>query len=59
MNVTKQEFRNISLGYIWDKDMSYEEFFEVNRNVSFEDAYEMYELINERYIEFVYGETKD
>jgi len=53
-NLTEKELSNISLGYQWDKDMSYEDFLNANRTVTREEGFELYELINERYIEKAY-----
>jgi hypothetical protein len=57
--LTEKELSDISLGYQWNKDMSYEDFLNVNRTVTREEGFELYELINERYIEKAYEQSKD
>lgn len=58
-NLTEKELSDISLGYQWNKDMSYEDFLRDNRTVTREEGFELYELINERYIEKAYGTNED
>jgi len=52
--LTEKELKTISLGYNWNRDMSYDDFVNSNKNITYQDGYEMYELIEKRYIEYVY-----
>jgi hypothetical protein len=57
-DLTEKELSKISLGFNWTPNMSYEEFVEKNFRVNFTTEFEMYEKINERYIQYVY-ENRD
>ena len=41
---------NITLGFNWNEFMSYEEFVEKNKNLDKLKSWEIYKLIEERYI---------
>jgi len=49
--LTKKELRDISLGYNWNPNMSFEEFVSGNGNILSSDVQGMYNLIESRYIE--------
>lgn len=51
-NLTVEDVSRISLGYIWEPEMSYEEFCEKNPNLDFRNAPEIWEKIELRYIDF-------
>lgn len=48
---TAHELLNIALGYIWNPDMSYEDFVVANENLSYQTSHDLYKIINQRYIE--------
>jgi hypothetical protein len=52
--LTKQEISDLSLGYNWNSEMGIDDFVRAN-NLEYEKAYSIYEMINERYIDHVYG----
>lgn len=54
--LTEKELKDIALGYNWNHLMGYTDFVKSNNNISFQTGHEMYELINERYITYVYEE---
>ena len=53
--LTDKEIKDISLGFQWNPDMSYEQFVKENGNLSYNSGHEMYDLINERYIAAKYN----
>lgn len=48
--LTDQEITKLSLGYNWNQEMSYEDFIRSNKKLSREQAFEIYSMINDRYI---------
>lgn len=52
--LTEQEKRNIALGYNWEPDWSYEYFAEQNLDISQNMSYDMFQIIEQRYIEYIY-----
>ena len=45
------EFKKISLGFDWNPDMSYKDFCSANPKLSKERSWEVFNLIDKRYIE--------
>jgi len=58
MYLTKKELQEVSMGYRWSPNMSYERFKECNQHLKDEDSYGIYNLIDDRYIDYKYGEGK-
>ena len=57
MNDTKltvEELSKISLGYNWNQEMSSEDFWKENKKLSRQEAFQIYETINCRYIHYKY-----
>lgn len=52
--LTKKEIDNLSLGYKWNSEMGIDDFVRANM-LEYEKAYPIFEMINDRYIEYVYG----
>lgn len=53
--LTVIEISNIAMGYNWNPDMSYEEFVEKNNNIGPGNGQEIWDLIEERYIDFKFN----
>jgi len=49
MNMNK-----ITMGFIWNPDMSFKEFVESNKSCDYEKSYEIYKKIEERYLQEKY-----
>ena len=56
---TKFELLNLALGYSWTPEMGLDEFIKANSNVTYETGYELFEIINQRYIEQRYEISED
>lgn len=50
--LTSREIEKISLGYTWSPEMSFDDFSTANSNVSRADAFEIFEMIEHRYIHY-------
>ena len=53
--LTKEDITKVSLGYKWDPEMSYETFAKINVNLSRSEAFNVYDIINLRYINLRYN----
>lgn len=49
--LTEKDLKDISLGYNWDPEMGLERFIEMNPKLAKDQASEMFDLIEGRYIE--------
>lgn len=54
MNLTEKEKSEIALGYNWEPDWSYEYFVSRNLEVSQSFIYDLFQIIEKRYIEYMY-----
>lgn len=52
--LTKEELNKISLGYTWEPSMSYEQFLENNKGLEKAKTWDIFNLIDKRYCEYVY-----
>ena len=52
-NLTQQEIEKLSLGYIWNPDMSQEEFTAQNF-LGDEEGVNLFTQIDQRYVQYVY-----
>ena len=58
MTLTEGQKNQIALGFNWEPDWSYEYFITRNPELSHDRSYQIYQDIEERYIQFMY-ETED
>lgn len=49
--LTEKEISDIALGYNWNPDMSYETFVQQNPELSMKKGYDLYMIIEDRYLE--------
>lgn len=49
--LTEQQLNEISLGYNWTPEMSYEQFIILNPELSHEHSWDLYVKIDKRYCE--------
>ena len=52
--LTNDELKKISLGYIWSPNMDFKKFASLNKRLSGDEVWNIYNLIESRYIEFRY-----
>lgn len=52
-------YNRFSLGYKWNENMSFEDFFKENDLKDWEKAYRIYNLIEERYLFDKYERTNE
>lgn len=50
--LTEKELKDISLGYRWNPNMSFDDFVKSNKNITYANGYSIYEMIEKRYIEY-------
>lgn len=53
-NLTQQELNEITLGWNWDKDMSYEDFMERNPEVDSIESFDLFQRIELNYLTYIY-----
>ena len=50
--LTDEEIKCVAIGYIWNPDMTFLEFYRLNGyKLTYESATEVWDIIQERYIE--------
>ena len=50
--LSNEEKEKISLGYRWNEGMSYEEFSEANPNLPMSKSYDVWSMIEQRYVDY-------
>ena len=53
--LTEEELRKIALGYNWNPDISYEDFVKNNSHLTENTSYNIWNMIEKRYIEHLYS----
>ncbi len=52
--LTKNQILDIALGYKWNPEMDFDEFSKHNSNIPLSKKWEIFTLIEQRYLEKVY-----
>ena len=53
-NLTKEELNEITLGWNWSKDMSYEDFLKENPDVNTVESFDLFQRIELNYLTYIY-----
>lgn len=57
-NLTKEELNEITLGWNWSKDMSYEDFLKENPKVDSMESFDLFQRIELNYLTYIYENDK-
>ena len=57
-NLTKEELNEITLGWNWGKDMSYEDFLKENPDVNTVESFDLFQRIKLNYFTYIYENDK-
>ena len=57
-NLTEQELSEITLGWNWNKDMSYEDFLKKNPDVAPIESFDLFQRIELNYLTYIYENDK-
>lgn len=57
-NLTEQELSEITLGWNWNKDMSYEDFLKANPDVAPIESFDLFQRIELNYLTYIYENGK-
>ena len=58
-NLTKEELSEITLGWNWNKDMSYDEFLNANPDADSVESFDLFQRIELNYLTYVYENDID
>lgn len=53
-NLTEQELNEITLGWNWSKEMSYEDFLKANPDVNAVESFDLFQRIELNYLTYIY-----
>ena len=57
-NLTKEELNEITFGWNWSKDMSYEDFLKANPDVDSMESFDLFQRIELNYLTYIYENDK-